>query len=206
MTKKDLRRRGSLLEQALLRATWEELEAVGYAHVTMDGVAARAKTSKPVIYRRWPTRAKLVLAAMSQEAPLLATELPDTGSLRGDALALLSRASRRLRELGPELVHGLLTEAFAEPDFISDVQAQNAGIQAMRSLVARAVKRGELSTSKFSNRIMALPTDLLRHEVLLTHTHVPRRVILEIVDDIFLPLIFGAKRPRKSRVLRSPSA
>jgi len=62
-----MRRRGDHLEHALLAATWEELLAVGYANLTMDGVAARAHTSKPVLYRRWPTRPELVLAARGKE-------------------------------------------------------------------------------------------------------------------------------------------
>src|SRR5690349_13494346 len=78
------RRRGATLERALLRAAWEELAAVGYANLTIEGVAARARTSKAVLYRRWPNRAALITAAMRQEAPLLSGEVPDTGQLRGD--------------------------------------------------------------------------------------------------------------------------
>jgi len=60
------RRRGALLERALLQAAWDELASVGYARLSMDGVAARAHTSKTVLYRRWPNRAALVVAAMRQ--------------------------------------------------------------------------------------------------------------------------------------------
>ena len=58
------RRRGSELEGALLDAAWEELQANGYAGLTYDAVAARAGTSKPALYRRWPTKADLVVATM----------------------------------------------------------------------------------------------------------------------------------------------
>ncbi|HET6737281.1 MAG TPA: helix-turn-helix domain-containing protein, partial [Kribbella sp.] len=57
------RRRGAALEEAILRAAVEELQEVGYRELTMDGVAARAGTSKNVIYRRWPSRAALCVAA-----------------------------------------------------------------------------------------------------------------------------------------------
>ena len=53
------RRRGTKLEDALLDAAWEELQEVGYTRLTMEAVAARAGTSKPVLYRRWPNRARL---------------------------------------------------------------------------------------------------------------------------------------------------
>src|SRR5262245_189106 len=84
------RRRGRDLEEAILEAAWEELVAVGYARLTVDGVAARARTSKAVLYRRWPNLPSLVLAAMRHHGPILSGPMPDTGSLRGDVLALLS--------------------------------------------------------------------------------------------------------------------
>src|SRR5215472_19059285 len=99
-----VRRRGSDLEDAILEAAWEELTAVGYAHLTIDAAAARAHTSKPVLYRRWPTRPELVLAALRQRGPLLSGEPPDTGSLRGDVLALLERMSAGLLARGTGVI------------------------------------------------------------------------------------------------------
>ena len=83
------RRRGSELEEALLDAAWQELQATGYAGLTYDGVAARAATSKPVLYRRWPTKADLVVDAMQHAGLFAQRELPDTGSLREDVLTSL---------------------------------------------------------------------------------------------------------------------
>jgi len=57
------RRYGAALEEALLDAAWDELGEIGYAGFTVDAVARRAGTSRPVLYRRWPSRARLVLAA-----------------------------------------------------------------------------------------------------------------------------------------------
>src|SRR5262249_59916644 len=57
------RRRGRDLEEAILEAAWDELVAVGYAHMTVDGVAARAPASKAVLYRRWPHLPSLGLGA-----------------------------------------------------------------------------------------------------------------------------------------------
>ncbi len=62
-----------------LRAAWEEVSEVGYAQLTMEGVAARAGTSKPVLYRRWPNRAALVLAAMRRQVVPISSDIPDTG-------------------------------------------------------------------------------------------------------------------------------
>jgi AcrR family transcriptional regulator len=58
------RRRGQELENALLDAAWEELVTAGFASLTMESVAARAKTGVAVLYRRWPNKGDLVLAAI----------------------------------------------------------------------------------------------------------------------------------------------
>ena len=93
------RRRGASLEAAILEAAWEELVAVGYPVLTMEAVATRAHASKPVLYRRWSNRPELVLAAVRHHAKIASTEVPDTGSLRGDVLALLREVSERSAEL-----------------------------------------------------------------------------------------------------------
>ena len=87
------RRRGATLEQSILRAAADELLAVGYAGLAMDRVAERAGTNKNAIYRRWPSRAALAVAAYRQIAAG-DEPLPDTGALRDDALELLRRANR----------------------------------------------------------------------------------------------------------------
>ena len=87
------RKRGATLEQAILRATIDELLESGYEALTMDRVAKRAGTNKNAIYRRWPSRAALAVAAY-RELNVGDQPLPDTGSLRDDALELLRRANR----------------------------------------------------------------------------------------------------------------
>src|SRR5690242_6629797 len=69
-------------EQEILDATLEVLADVGYDRLTMDAVAARAKASKATLYRRWTNKVSLVIEALQHtKAP---SEIPDTGSLRGD--------------------------------------------------------------------------------------------------------------------------
>src|ERR1700761_6066032 len=83
------RRRGEELEAALLEAAWDELVAVGFARLTMESVAARARTGVAVLYRRWPRKDDLVMAAIANHGTVNPVEKPDTGSLRGDMFALL---------------------------------------------------------------------------------------------------------------------
>ena len=185
------RRRGASLEGAILQAVMEELAAVGYAHLTMEGVAARARTSKAVVYRRWPRRPELVIAAMRQQGPLLSGDIPDTGALRGDVLALLRRAAQGLSELGQETIYGLLADYFRDAELFSYLQSQMQQIGAghMMTILQRAAARGEVCLDRVTRRIAALPVDLLRHELFVTRAPVPETVLIEIVDDIFLPLV-----------------
>src|ERR1700678_1833844 len=80
------RRRGEELEAALLDAAWDELAEVGFAKLTMESVAARARTGVAVLYRRWPRKDDLVIAAIGNYGRMRPVEIPDTGTLRGDML------------------------------------------------------------------------------------------------------------------------
>ena len=89
------RRRGEELEDALLQATWEELVEHGYGALTIDAVAQRAGTSRTVVYRRWATKQELVEAAIVHVGRRGQMTAPDTGSVRGDVLAVLRHANRK---------------------------------------------------------------------------------------------------------------
>ncbi len=177
------RRRGDALESAILEAAWAEVTSVGYAQLTMEGVAARARTSKQVLYRRWHNRAELILAAARHRVVSIADDVPDTGSLRGDVLAVLRTFAKRYQDFGPDVVHGLMSEAREiRPEFTGVVEA------AMLTILKRAADRGEIRTAVITPRLATLPTDLLRHEMLLTGREVSNATITEILDDVFLPL------------------
>ena len=184
------RRRGAALEQALLDAAWAELQEAGYAGLTMEAVADRAGTSRAVLYRRWRSRAELVIVAMRRQRPMLSGEVPDTGSLRGDVLALLTRVSDRLTELGPETVYGILGDYFADTELFSAFQEQvlHIGAGVMATILKHAEERGEVRPG-ISPRVASVPTDLFRHELLVRRTPPARSAIAEIIDDVFLPLV-----------------
>ena len=187
------RRRGEVLEHALLDAAWDELQAVGYAALTMEAVADRAGTSRAVLYRRWRNRPELVLAAMRRHGPLLSGEIPDTGSLRDDVLAVLRRMSSRLTEVGPETVYGLLGDYLSDADLFASSRHQLLDISAevMQTILKRAADRGE-ARAGVETRIATLPTALFRNELFLARTPPSEGTLVEIVDDVFLPLV----RPR----------
>jgi AcrR family transcriptional regulator len=185
------RRRGRELEDALLDAAWSQLVAGGYGAFTFDAVAERAGTSRPVLYRRWPTRQALVVAAMQHYVACGSRPVPDTGSLRGDVIALLMQANETRAgaaavisaQLGTYYQENETTPAELREQLLRDRTS------AMETVMHRALERGEISAAQVTPRIVSLPLDLLRHEALMTLKAVPVETITEIVEDIFLPLI-----------------
>jgi AcrR family transcriptional regulator len=184
------RRRGEVLEAELLDAAWEELSSAGYQAMTFEAVADRAGTSRAVLYRRWPNKAELVVAALRRHRPILTGQVPDTGTLRGDVLALLTRMSERLAKTGPETVYGLLGDYLADAGLFSRLRADvlHIGTEVMMTILKRAAERGE-ARPDVNPRIAALPTDLFRNELLVRRTPPGKGVIAEIIDDVFLPLV-----------------
>ena len=184
------RRRGEALEAALLDAAWDELQAAGYAGLTMEAVADRAGTSRAVLYRRWRNRPELVVAAMRRHRPMLSGEIPDTGSLRGDVLALLGRMSARLTEIGPDTVYGLLGDYLTHGELFESLQGQVLQVSTgvMATILTRAADRGE-ARRDVNPRIATLPTDLFRNELFRTRTPPSEHIRTEIVDEVFLPLV-----------------
>ena len=176
------RRRGRALEDALLTAAWEEVTSVGYARFTMEGAAARAGAARSVLYRRWPTRAALVRAAMRHHLGSLDDGAPDTGDLRQDVLCVLRRLRDNLREIGPDIAHGLMSEAAGLPPDVFQVTPR-----AITAILARAADRGEIRPDRVTPRIARLPGDLLRCEMMLHPADAPGTVLAEILDEIFSP-------------------
>jgi AcrR family transcriptional regulator len=181
------RRRGAVLEDAILQAAWAEVERAGYDGLTIDCVAARAHTSKPVIYRRWRNRAELVLAALRSRVGRTADSIPDTGTLREDVLQLLRGQNRRFRRIPVGVLRGLLGDVPSLEKAGHPVFEVAPGVMAV--VLERARSRGEISADRISSRIARLPFDLYRHELIVTQAVVPDSVLEEIVDDVFLPLV-----------------
>jgi AcrR family transcriptional regulator len=184
------RRRGEELERALLDAAWEELATVGFASLTMESVAARAKTGVAVLYRRWSNKDELVLAAIVNYRETHQVETPDTGTLRGDLLALLDSFSD-----GQSSFRAVITASFAGLQANSgmtpaEVRGRIIQDQPIKSseIYRRAHERGEIDLDRIPEAVLSMPFDLMRHELLMTLTAVPRERIISIVDDLFLPL------------------
>ncbi|MEU9338008.1 TetR/AcrR family transcriptional regulator [Streptomyces sp. NPDC048290] len=137
-------RGGQAREDELLSATLDVLREVGYSRLTVDGVVSRARASKATVYRRWPSKSDLIVAAFVNATRDLPSER-DTGSLRGDLIAALGDILHELDRFGDVMVD-LLGELGRNPELASTIRD---GYIAMRretltAAFARAQDRGEI--------------------------------------------------------------
>lgn len=187
---KRTRRRGSELEDALLAAAWEVLLEGGYSGFTFEAIADRAETSRAVLYRRWPQRRLLLEDALRRV--WVSIDIPDTGDLRADALALLRTLSDTRGALMIALVQHLSDYYRETGSTLTDLR-RTIGVSErehpFETIAERAFGRGELEKLPEAQRILALPLDLLRHDMLLTGGPLPDEALIEIIDDIWLPLL-----------------
>ncbi|MEU8308586.1 TetR/AcrR family transcriptional regulator [Actinomadura sp. NPDC048955] len=187
------RRRGAALEEAILRAAAEVLRESGAGGLTMDEVARRAGTNKNAIYRRWPNRVALGVAAYRRLADEEIT-VPDTGSLRDDALDLLRRANSTWSSPYGEILRGLIAAAGSSPEVLAELRDGGGGAYeaAWLTVLGRAVARGEVAAEALHPRVASAPVALLRNEYMTRGVPaVPDGVLVEIVEEVFLPLVRG---------------
>ena len=187
------RRRGARLEDAILDAAWAELVERGYPGLTLEGVAKRAGTSRPVLYRRWSSRTALATAALGRHIEQNPIVVPDLGSVRDEICLLLRRLSDRARPDHVRLVFDMQKDLADEHSNLADMRAhlraQLVAPDIMQTILGRAIDRGEVAAARLTPRIVALPTDLARHEILMTFETLSDEAIKEIVDEVFLPLV-----------------
>jgi len=187
------RRHGKELESALLAAGWEELIEAGYARLTMESIASRARTSEAVLYRRWPNKDQLVLAAIEHHRNANPVEVPDTGALRSDLLAQLTAISEALAGDFAVVVatafSGLLADSGLTPAQARDKIMQAQPLPPVRLIFQRAHDRGEIDLDRIPAGVLAMPFDLVRHDLLMDLEPLRPARIRSIVDEIFLPLV-----------------
>lgn len=194
--RRNARRRGEALERAILTAALEELSEAGYAALTMERVAARARTGKAALYRRWPGRAELVVDACAAQG-MSTMDVPDTGALRTDVLAVLRHFSATMAGPPGDLLRGLLGEIVRDPEFARLVRerVQTAGPGVIHNVLRRAVERGEIAPWVLGSRRATVAVDLLRNDILLRWDPLPDEVLVEIVDEVYLPLLVAPPHP-----------
>lgn len=162
--------------EAIRAAVFEELAAVGFARMSIEGIARRAGVGKTAVYRRWRSKLHLVLDVVSAVAAA-GLPAPDTGSLHGDVRMLLEVATRALRHpMAAQIIPDLLAEAARSPELAQALQAalhdSQEGVAA--AVVARAVERGELPQDVDARLALDLLTGPLYWRLLVVRDELPK--------------------------------
>jgi AcrR family transcriptional regulator len=150
------------VDAAIRAAAMDLLGEAGYARLTMEQVAARAKVSKDSLYRRFPGKLALVTDALAHRAHAV-PEVPDTGSLPGDMRAFL-RALLASRSAAQRALAGVSGEIATNPELRAAWHRGLGGMLAgcVREIVTRAAARGELAPDADIELLSQLPLSLLQ--------------------------------------------
>jgi hypothetical protein len=119
---------------------------------------------------------------------------PDLGSLRADVLWLFTRVAMRMDSMMSEAIAGVMAEAFKHPEvqaLLRNRMDSAPVTDAMRTIVDRAVARGELKPLRLPTRVTVLPAHLVRAEAILIRTPISDETLAGLVDDVYLPLLKG---------------
>lgn len=189
------RRRGADLEDAIFDAALAELADRGMDGLTFELIAARAGAGKTSLYRRWPDRQQLVLAALARHEDLAedsehpsGTRLRATGDLRDELITFLTDLGEGLATPVGQVLVPLMLERERRPQMWQRIVALL--IEPRQRLVAdaleRAVARGELDPSAVTPARVGAGAALILASYLTTG-HVDRKDVVRIVDDVVLP-------------------
>ncbi len=185
-----LRRSDAARHEQILEATLSELQEVGYDRMTMDAVAKRAGASKATLYRHWPTKADLVVAAMRRMRGG-DHELPDSGSLRDDLLTLLRGPQQHDVEEQVCVMRGMISACSTDPELSLAFQEQVVQSKRGRAiaLLERAKERGQVSASADIQFLVDAVPAMLVFRHLLTPYPVDDDYLVRLVDEVWLPLL-----------------
>lgn len=188
------RRRGAELDDAIRAAALELLARGGPAAVTMEAVASAARTSKPVLYRRWPDSRTLLRDTL---LVIARTAIPheDTGSYRGDMLALLRGWAALFTGPQAAILRGVVAASVQDEQLAETFRRDVIGYRKaeMSALLARGVQRGDVRVDVPVHLARELGQSLLWHRLLVTGDPIDDDLVVEIVDEVLVP--FVAPRP-----------
>jgi AcrR family transcriptional regulator len=191
------RRRGAALEEAILEAAYLELSEVGYASFTVEGVAARARTGKASIYRRWPTRGDLILDAVCSQLPTPAAcglemaHIPDDLTT-ADAFRAVARAiAQIIASPAGDVVRAIKCEAVTDPELARaiDDRFQAPRREHLLRLLRRGIERGEVRPGAATAIVADVLPSVLTHRMIMQREPVTARDLTDIMEQVMLPLI-----------------
>jgi AcrR family transcriptional regulator len=171
----------------LLAVTLQLLQEHGYDRLTVDAVAAAARASKATVYRRWPSKAELVLAAFIEGVRQVAVH-PETGSLRGDLLQLGHVISRQTSEQAGT-IRAVLVEVARHPALRDAMQHEflDQRKALMQDVLGDAVRRGEIDAAAISDELWDLLPGYLIFRSIMQNRPATEHTVEALVDEVLIP-------------------
>ncbi|MEV1025396.1 TetR/AcrR family transcriptional regulator [Streptomyces sp. NPDC050264] len=187
-----VRRRGPVLERAILEAALDQLSTVGWNGLTMEGVAAGAQTGKAAVYRRWPSKEDLVVDALQAGLPEL-DSAPDLGSVREDLLelcrqmreAMYSRPGFAIRSVlhecdsfTAERFHGVIIDGVVEPS-----------VRLIEEVVHRGIERGEVRSEAANAAVYDVIPAMMMYRSKVCGSEWEEADLVALIDQVMVPLL-----------------
>src|ERR1700739_2554030 len=176
-------------ETEFLEVTLRLLQQHGYDGLTVDAVATTARASKATVYRRWPSKAELVLAAFIEGIRQVAVP-PDTGTLRGDLLRVGQLVCEQARKHASTM-RAVLFEVSRNPALNDVMQRQflDQRKALIQHILRQAVERGEIDQAAISNELWDLLPGYLIFRSIIANRPPTQRTVQALVDDVIIPAL-----------------
>jgi AcrR family transcriptional regulator len=185
------RRRGGDLEAAIFDAVFAQLETVGYAKLTMEGVATTARTGKAALYRRWKSKDELITDALKHVLPEPPTA-PDTGRVRDDLLAILTctrdtlaacrgaafKVLKEESEDGKGIVHEVVHDRLSQP--VREL---------LYAALVQAAERGEIRPDAATRQVANVGPAVIVYYNLVDGGPLDDAYVASVVDEVMMPLV-----------------
>ena len=185
------RKRDLTRDPEILDATLEVLSETGYDGMTVDMVAARARAGKATVYRRWASKSELVIDAVAcmKSADIDFDALPDTGTLRGDLVAMIKPHSIEEGAKKLQVMAGLVSMLSKHPELVDAVReaVTEPRVRANRVFLRRAIERGEIPADVDVDLLAQVGGAMATHRTLILRTPVDRDFVISVIDGVILP-------------------
>ncbi|GLY77506.1 TetR/AcrR family transcriptional regulator [Actinoallomurus iriomotensis] len=177
------RKRSEESRRAILAAAAELTAEVGYANLTIEGIAARSGAGKQTIYRWWPSKADVLLDALATKADVH-IPIPDEGAYEADLRAFLAATfTLGSRPQVVQLLRALMAEAQINAEFGERFRETflRQRRAALGVIVERAEARGELPPDLTPDTVVDLVFGMLWYRILAAHRPVDQALIDELI-------------------------
>ncbi|MFI9161146.1 TetR-like C-terminal domain-containing protein [Kitasatospora aureofaciens] len=187
-----VRRRGKELENAIFEAALDQLTSGGYARLTMEGVAAAARTGKAALYRRWASKVELVIDALDSTLPR-PHGVPDLGSARAELLHLIELFTDAICSRSGAALHALMAELSQQQaevfkDFIVR-RVIGPTKDTILDILRRGIARGEVRPDAVSPLVADVVPAMLMFQVKLFDGGLAPDFAVRLVDDVLIPMV-----------------